>query len=140
MNSLVFYEKPGCIGNQRQKAELSAHGVAFEVKDLLSEIWTLRSLRPFFADMPIAQWFNSSAPRVKSGELDINNLTEMQAMALMIEDPLLIRRPLLQLGSVRQSGFGPGPVIDELQIALDSEIDLQSCPKQDDNSVCETRV
>ncbi len=140
MNSLLFYEKPGCIGNHRQKAVLSTLGIVLEVKDLLSEIWTLRTLRPFFIDKPVAQWFNSSAPRVKSGELDIHNLGEMQALALMIEDPLLIRRPLMQFGSVKQSGFGPGPVFDELQIALDPEIDLQSCPMQDEDSVCETEA
>lgn len=137
MNNLVFYEKPGCIGNQRQKAELSSLGLHLDVRDLLSEIWTISSLRPFFADKPIVQWFNPSAPRVKSGEIAIHELSEMQALALMIEDPLLICRPLLQHGSVRQSGFLPGPVLDALQIPFDPQEDLQSCPRLDKHLVCE---
>ena len=128
MSALLFYEKPGCVGNAQQKALLRGQGVAFEVRDLLSEPWTLSSLRPFFGRMPVAEWFNASAPAVKSGEVDIHACSEGDALRLMLQQPLLIRRPLMQLGELHQSGFEPGPVLDALGVQLDPQQDLQSCP------------
>lgn len=129
-NALIFYEKPGCVGNQRQKALLHGQGYNLEVRNLLSEAWTVGSLRPFFAAKPVREWFNLSAPRVKSGELAIERLSEQEALELMLKEPLLICRPLLQYGNIRQSGFVPGPVLEALSVDLETETgeDLQTCP------------
>lgn len=137
MSSLIFYEKPGCVGNRQQQALLRAQGVSFEVRDLLSAPWTAATLRPFFAAKPVADWFNRSAPKVKSGALAIDALDEEQALALMLEEPLLICRPLLVYGELRQSGFTPGPVLDALKIQLSSADDLQSCPMGETTISCE---
>jgi hypothetical protein len=51
------------------------------------------------------QWFNRSAPAVKSGEVVPEELDEPTALALMRDNPLLIRRPLLQVGDERRVGF-----------------------------------
>ena len=134
---LLFYEKPGCVGNRQQKKLLHSHGFSLEVRDLLTQAWTADELRPFFADKPVAQWFNLSAPAVKSGDIDIHALSEQQALDMMIEQPLLICRPLLQYGELRQSGFVAGLVLDHLNIMLDADEDLQSCPMTEAVSVCE---
>ena len=136
MDELVFYEKPGCVGNQQQKALLRSHGYRPIVRDLLSEPWTAERLRPFFADKPVPEWFNPSAPAVKSGEIDIDALDEPAALTLMLKAPLLICRPLMQYGDLRQSGFLPGPVLSGLQIRLPPEQDLQSCPTTEAETVC----
>ena len=107
MSDVIFYEKPGCIGNQQQKILLSSQGCLLDVRDLLSEPWTATRLRPFFADKPVREWFNLSAPRVKSGQLDIQGLDEQQAIALMLDTPSIIKRPLLDTGSQRHVGFKP---------------------------------
>lgn len=137
MTTLVFYEKPGCVGNQRQKAELRAYGVVLEVKNLIGRPWTSNDLRPFFGTLPVSEWFNLSAPRVKSGEVDVHACNEAQAMQLMIDEPLLIRRPLLQYGQIRQSGFVDGPVLDALGYRLSDGQDLQTCPMGDAQAPCE---
>jgi nitrogenase-associated protein len=137
MSELVFYEKPGCVGNGMQKSLLRSQGISFEVRDLLSHPWTAESLRPFFGTTPVAQWFNSSAPRVKSGQIPLDALTESEALELMLQDPILIRRPLLELGQVRQSGFVPGPVLEALQVTLDPAENLQDCPMDATQPVCE---
>ena len=62
MTDLVFYEKPGCIGNKQQKAILRRLGVSLEVRDILSENWTAESLRSFFGNKAVPAWFNESAP------------------------------------------------------------------------------
>ncbi|MCD0417022.1 hypothetical protein LOC51_07335 [Rubrivivax sp. JA1024] len=105
MAHVVFYEKPGCVGNARQKALLAASGHQLEVRNLLAEPWTRETLRPFFGDKPLAAWFNQSSPKVKAGTIDFAALSEDAALALMIDDPLLIRRPLMQSGDRREVGF-----------------------------------
>lgn len=105
MAKVIFYEKPGCGGNARQKALLKASGHELEVRDLLSEAWTPETLRLFFGTRPISSWFNPSAPRIKSGEINPDMIGASKALAMMIEDPLLIRRPLIQVGTRRETGF-----------------------------------
>jgi nitrogenase-associated protein len=126
-SAVVFYEKPGCLSNARQKALLRAVGHRLEVRDLLAEPWTPERLRPFFAGRPVAQWFNPTAPRVKSGEVRPGGLDEAGALALMVADPILIRRPLLETAAGRCCGFEPGPVLDRLGVHLEPGQDLQSC-------------
>ncbi len=105
MARVIFYEKPGCGGNARQKALLIASAHELDVRNLLTEPWTVTSLRPFFGAKPLPEWFNSSSPRVKSGAVKPGELTPNLALAMMIADPLLIRRPLMQVAERRESGF-----------------------------------
>lgn len=105
MADVIFFEKPGCAGNARQKQLLAEAGHTVQARDLLSEPWTAASLRPFFGDRPVAEWFNRSAPAVKAGEVDPDALDEAAALALMLMTPLLIRRPLMQVGDRRDCGF-----------------------------------
>lgn len=133
---IAFYEKPGCIGNQQQKALLRNQGHQLKVQDLLGQPWTETKLRPFFGNKPVSQWFNQSAPKIKSGEIAVESLDEAKAIELMLAEPLLICRPLMQYKDKKQSGFLQGPVVDALNIPLDPQEDLQSCPMTDDAPVC----
>lgn len=127
MQNVVFYEKPGCMGNRQQRKLLEAHACRLHVCDLLSEQWTVESLSRFLAGLRVSQWFNTSAPRIKSGEVDIDALDKDQAMALMLDEPLLIRRPLMQFGDVYQAGFEDGPVLRALGINLKPDESLDGC-------------
>ncbi|MCU7939655.1 MAG: nitrogenase-associated protein [gamma proteobacterium symbiont of Bathyaustriella thionipta] len=144
MNTIIFYEKTGCVGNQQQKHSLTAwlrdsnkdNDFCLEVRDLLNTHWTQTELLSFFSGKPIKQWFNQSEPKVKSGEININYLSQQQAIDLMLSDPILICRPLLQYNSLKQSGYVDGPVLAALGIFLTPETDLQSCPMMDDEPDC----
>jgi len=105
MAEVIFYEKPGCAGNARQRKLLADAGHTVHARDLLSEPWTAESLRPFFGDRPVADWFNRGAPSIKAGEVDPDAQDETSAMALMLKTPLLIRRPLMRVGDRRDCGF-----------------------------------
>ncbi len=96
MTHIVFYEKPGCGGNAKQRAALEAAGHTLERHSLLDAGWTRDTLMPYLANLPVAQWFNRAAPRVKSGELVPEALDADTALALLLAEPLLIRRPLMQ--------------------------------------------
>ncbi len=122
MSSLLFWEKPGCAGNARQKALLRQAGHRLEVRSLLDEAWTAERLLAFFGDLPVAVWFNLSAPKVKSGEIDPAALDREQALALMLAEPLLIRRPLMQReDGQRMVGFDSGRVAAWIGLAADAE-------------------
>ncbi|MEH2061126.1 MAG: ArsC/Spx/MgsR family protein [Nostoc sp.] len=105
MARIIFYSKPGCKGGTKQKVLLTAAGHEVIPYNLLTEPWTVERLRSFFGDRPVAEWFNSSAPKVKSGEIVPEKLDEQTALALMLKEPLLIRRPLLEVGEQREVGF-----------------------------------
>jgi nitrogenase-associated protein len=103
--NIVFYEKPGCGTNARQRRMLEAAGHMVIARNLLAEPWTSERLRGFFGDAPVASWFNAAAPRVKSGEIDPGNMTAPAALALMLAEPLLIRRPLVEGEGQSCAGF-----------------------------------
>jgi nitrogenase-associated protein len=105
MAHITFFEKPGCGGNARQKALLHAAQHTLDVRDLLHWPWTAGKLLDFLAPLPVADWFNRAAPRVKSGEVVPEALDADAALALLLAEPLLIRRPLMALGAQRMVGF-----------------------------------
>ncbi|MGF1499619.1 MAG: ArsC/Spx/MgsR family protein [Elainellaceae cyanobacterium] len=105
MVTVVFYEKPGCINNAKQKALLWAAGHQVESRHLLREVWTPETLRPFLPDRPVAEWFNKTAPQVKSGEVQPDQLDAVTAIALLVQHPILIRRPLMRVGDRCEMGF-----------------------------------
>jgi nitrogenase-associated protein len=105
MSDIIFFQKPGCGTNARQKLALENAGHSVEARDLLREGWTAERLRGFFGDLPIAAWFNPAAPKIKSGEIDPAGLDPATALAMLVAEPLLIRRPLIDAGSSRCAGF-----------------------------------
>lgn len=124
MASLTFWEKPGCGGNARQKALLAAAGHGLAVKSLLAEPWTAVRLLEFLDSLPVAEWFNLAAPRVKSGEVDPARVSREEALALLLAEPLLIRRPLMELADApadqapRMVGFDTARVAAWIGLAL----------------------
>lgn len=112
MTHLVFFEKPGCGGNARQRAALIAAGHTLEQRNLLTAHWTAQSLLAFLAPLPVPDWFNRAAPRIKSGEVQPDMLERDAALALLMAEPLLIRRPLMQRtdNGTRHVGFDTAAV------------------------------
>ena len=105
MATVVFYEKPGCGNNTKQKIWLASSGHTVLAKNLLTENWNEDRLRPFLGDLPVAQWFNPNAPKIKSGAIDPSKLDSQTALNMMIVEPLLIRRPLMEVEGVFAIGF-----------------------------------
>lgn len=129
MTTLIFYEKPGCGNNARQKRLLLDAGHELDVRDLLTEPWTAQRLRDFFNALPVADWFNRAAPQVKSGEIDPASVEANAALGLMLANPLLIRRPLMECDGKRIAGFDAERVVGWIGAPLVREEhgDLQTC-------------
>jgi len=140
MATIQFYEKPGCINNTRQKNLLSKAGHLLIIYDLLQHPWAENPehLRSFFGDKPVADWFNRSAPAVKNGEVIPEKLDEQQAIALMVANPLLIRRPLIEVEGRRCSGFDPNEIEAWLTPNNGKHIpDMETCPSQIKQQACQ---
>ena len=110
MAVVTFYEKPGCKGNLRQKTLLAAAGHTVQAKNLKGEAWTADRLLQFVGKLPVAEWFNRAAPAIKAGEIVPENLGFEDALHLLLENPLLIRRPLMEVGEERMVGFDTAAV------------------------------
>jgi len=123
---IKFYEKPGCTNNTRQKLLLQSCGHEVIACSLLTEAWTAETLKPFFTGMPVSEWFNSAAPRIKSGEVNPAGLDENDALQLLLADPLLIRRPLMEVDNAFICGFD-NEIVRYLIHHQDAS-HLQSCP------------
>lgn len=140
MATVIFYEKPGCINNTKQKTLLKVAGHEVQAHNLLTEPWTTETLRSFFGERSVTEWFNYSAPQVKSGVVVPEQMDGDNALALMVREPLLIRRPLIQVDDRREVGFDVELIenwigltaVDDSQKAMSENLisqDLQTCPR-----------
>lgn len=130
MAKVIFWEKPGCQGNARQKEILLASGHELDVRNLLAEPWTKEGLASFFGERPVAEWFNLTNPRVKAGEIVPANVSREEALNMMTAEPLLIVRPLLQVGGERLAGFDVEAVHNWIGLKTEAvgERDPKNCP------------
>jgi nitrogenase-associated protein len=135
MTTITFYEKPGCGNNTKQKALLVAAGHKVIARNLLTEPWSQERLLDFFGERPVAEWFNRAAPRVKSGEVIPELLDEREALQLMLDDPLLIRRPLMEADGRKEIGFEPEKIHAWLGLTP-TGADLESCPRSHQHAPC----
>ena len=105
MATILFFEKPGCRNNSRQKAMLQLSGHTVEALNLLEYPWTKEELGCFLGENPVAECFNPAAPSVKSGETDPYACSRDEALDAMIGNPILIKRPLMKIGERCIQGF-----------------------------------
>lgn len=132
MACITFYTKIGCLTSQKQLALLQEAGHQVVLQDLLAHPWSAEELRSYFGDLPVQDWFNPNATRVKSGEIDPEDFTADEALAVMLQDHLLIRRPLMESGGSRRCGFDPAVIHDWVGLAKHGDAfvfrgDLSSC-------------
>lgn len=127
MVQVIFYAKPRCRGNARQLRVLQASGHEVITRDLFSEPWTAESLRSFFCELPAADWFNRSAVRIKSGEIVPERLSDDEAMTLLLADPALIRRPLMEVAGERRAGWEPDLIASWIGLGSEMSPGKESC-------------
>ena len=107
MADVAFYTKLGCMTAAKQVKLLEDAGHRVDVRDLLARDWSAEELLSYFGDMPVAEWFNTKSPRVKSGEIDPSVYGRDETLTLVLADHLLIHRPLMEANGERRCGFNP---------------------------------
>jgi len=130
MAQVLFFEKPGCINNTKQKRYLRNAGHVVVAIDILKYEWSEDLLRPYFSSLAVVDWFNQSAPKIKSGEIYPEELTDEQAIKYLVKDPILIKRPLMKANNECKVGFNYDEVNNWIGLdKSDVDIDLESCPQ-----------
>lgn len=132
MAAIDFYTKIGCLTSQKQIALLQEAQHQVEVLDLIARDWTADELLSYFGELPVKDWFNPNATRVKSGEIDPETYAAAEALTLLTQDHLLIRRPLMESGGTRRCGFDPAVIHDWVGLVKNGDAfvfrrDLSSC-------------
>ncbi|MDD2896629.1 MAG: arsenate reductase family protein [Aliarcobacter sp.] len=129
--NFTFYEKTGCSGNAKQKELLKSHNISFSVKSLLDTKWTTQTLGEFFKGLEVIDIFNPFAPQIRDNEIDINTLSKDEAIELMIKNPILIKRPLLDINGVKLCGFDIEKINELLNTNIDTNKKLNTCSSSD---------
>ena len=117
---------------------LELSGNQITALNLLEHPWTKEELEAYLGEKPVAECFNPAAPAIKSGEINPLDYTKEEAIVLMINDPLLIKRPLMQIGERRIQGFDTTVLRDlidltgvsgaETVVKTFRMTDMNSCP------------
>lgn len=112
---VVFYEKPYCAANAKQKQILRQSGCTLIERNLLEHGLDRETLRSFMEGKAIPEWFNPAAPMIKSGLIDPQSVSELEAIEMLMNDPILIRRPLMIIGNEKLCGFDAAKVSEVLE-------------------------
>lgn len=130
-SKVIFYEKTGCSGNARQKALLREHGVSLEVRSILDTKWDQPTLEAFFEGLMPQEMVNPFAPQLKDGTFSIEDYTKESLIEAMLETPILIRRPLLEVGEAKLCGFDIPKLNALLKISMPIPEHINACLSSD---------
>lgn len=129
MRLVVFYEKPFCAANAKQKQLLRSSGCSLIERNLLEHGLDAQTLRSFMGDKAVEEWFNPAAPQIKTGLISPERLDESEALALLMRDPILIRRPLMMIGSEKLCGFDTQRVAELLEREIEPMVQVNCMEK-----------
>ena len=78
------------------KAELSQKGVDLDERDFFQDGFTEDELRALIGDRSVSVYFSYNSPSFRKMGLDRDKLSDDQLLTMMIQEPRLVRRPLIQ--------------------------------------------
>jgi len=129
--NIIFYEKSGCAGNKKQKNILLYQGLSFRTIDILKMNWTKETLTPFFKNKTKEDMINPFAPQIKNRILDINKLSKSELIEKMCKEPILIKRPLMEVGEHKLCGFDIKVINSLLKISICKDLKISTCQSVD---------
>lgn len=105
---LTIYGIPNCDTMKKARTWLDGHGIAYDFHDYKKAGIAADHLAAWADELGWEALLNRSGTTFrKLTDADKADLTREKALALMLEQPSLIRRPVLDLGSRRLVGFKP---------------------------------
>ena len=103
------------------KAWLSQTEAHVESRDFFGQPFSEEELLHIIGDRPVSEFFSWSSPSFRKLGLEREDLSDDLLIPLMIDDPRLIRRPLIL---VNGSIVGPLTGVDRIIRVLDDFINL----------------
>lgn len=106
--SVTLYGIKSCDTMRKARAWLDEHGIAYVFHDYKSQGIDAVHLRKWIKQVGWEKLLNKAGTTFrKLPEADKTNLTEERAVALMVAQPSMIKRPVLAAGDVLEVGFKP---------------------------------
>ena len=109
MNKITFYSYPSCTSCRKTKHWLKAHQVHFQERHLFRETPTYDELKHILelTTEGIDEILATRSQTYKDLNIDINELTLSEVLNLMIQEPKLLRRPIITDGNKLIVGYNP---------------------------------
>ncbi|HIS68847.1 MAG TPA: arsenate reductase family protein [Candidatus Gallacutalibacter stercoravium] len=111
MANWLFVEYPKCTTCQKARRWLEEHGVAFESRHIVEHTPTATELDAWQAmsGLPLSRFFNTSGRsyRALGGKEALASKSREEQLALLADDGMLIKRPLLIGEDAVLVGFRP---------------------------------
>ncbi|MGJ4913111.1 ArsC family reductase [Bradyrhizobium sp. SZCCHNR3003] len=106
--SITIYGIKNCDTLKKARAWLDDHGVAYEFHDYKTAGIDKAKLKAWSDELGWEVLLNRAGTTFKKlPDADKDGLTESRAIALMLAQPSMIKRPVLDLGGRRVVGFKP---------------------------------
>jgi Spx/MgsR family transcriptional regulator len=103
---MILYGIPNCGTMKKARAWLDEHGVEYSFHDYKKAGLDESRLRDWVAELGWEQLINKRGQMWRKLDPAVrDNLDEARAIAVMLETPSIIRRPVLDTGSARHVGF-----------------------------------
>jgi len=108
--AITIYGIKNCDTMKKARAWLDKHGVAYSFHDYKAEGIDKERLARWSKAVGWETLLNRAGTTFrKLPDADKDNITEKKAMALMLAQPSMIKRPVLEIGSKLLVGFKPRP-------------------------------
>ena len=106
--SITIYGIKNCDTMKKARAWLDARGIDYAFHDYKAEGIAKAKLAEWCKEHGWEALLNRAGTTFRAlSDSDKQNLTEAKAIALMLAQPSMIKRPVLDLGSKRVVGFKP---------------------------------
>jgi len=106
--AVVIYGIKNCDTMKKARAWLDSHGVAYAFHDYKTEGIDKASLEGWAKQVGWDVLLNRAGTTFrKLPDAERDNVTEKKAIALMLEQPSMIKRPVLDVGGQLVVGFRP---------------------------------
>jgi arsenate reductase len=106
--TITIYGIKNCDTMKKARAWLDGHGVAYDFHDYKAAGIAMDKLKQWSDELGWETLLNRAGTTFrKLPEADKEGLNEKKALALMLTQPSMIKRPVLDLGGKRVVGFKP---------------------------------
>jgi Spx/MgsR family transcriptional regulator len=100
-----FYQKATCGACRQAKAVLETLGLDLDVRDLIREPLNRNELTELIGSTDVREFLNPTASLFKQRKMQLSPPTKAEAIRLMMEDPNLIKRPIIIKGKRKLFGY-----------------------------------
>lgn len=105
MKRVTLYTKTGCTSCLKARQYLLGQGVHYTERDIFKHPLTETELREMAKRRPLRELFSFRSPSAKALGLLDRELSDEEMLSFMLQEPRLIRRPLITTPDQVEVGF-----------------------------------